>query len=390
VTETERNKPTRRTPGRLTGISPLPTIMKGFMEALHGRRTDQPRGTELKGERVANVSIYDIAREAGVALGTVSRVLNDAPNVGEETRARVQAAIDRLDYRPSSVARSLARGTTRSLAMLVPDLSNPLFGDMASGAQDAADASDHTVLIYGTNGNVDRERRYINSFIDQKVDGLLLVRSVLPLEELIAVAAQVPIIQFGNEHDLPDGRTVQVDQLHGARAAVDHLIGLGHRRIGLLEGPRKWNAIMDRSSGYLQSLANADIDTDKSLIARGTLDEAGGYAAMVELLERKVEMTAVFATTDLMALGALSALHHFGVQVPADMSVVGFDDIRISRYLPVPLTTVREPAHQQGAMAVEMVLEGPTGASHLLPTELIVRASSAAIRPNDERPDPRP
>jgi DNA-binding LacI/PurR family transcriptional regulator len=263
--------------------------------------------------------------------------------------------------------------------MLVPDLSNPLFGDMASGAQDAADASDHTVLIYGTNGNADRERRYINSFLDQKVDGLLLVRSVLPLEELTAVAAQVPVIQFGNEHDLPDGRSIQVDQLHGARMAVDHLIGLGHRRIGFLEGPRTWNAILDRTSGYLQSLAMADIDTDQDLIARGTLDEAGGYAAMSELLERGTPMTAVFASTDLMALGALSALHKFGRRVPEDISIVGFDDIRISRYLPVPLTTVREPTHQQGAMAVAMILEGPGGASHLLHTELIVRESTAAI-----------
>jgi DNA-binding LacI/PurR family transcriptional regulator len=325
---------------------------------------------------VASVSIYDIAREAGVALGTVSRVLNEAPNVGSETRARVQEAIKRLDYRPSSVARSLARGTTRSLAMLVPDLSNPLFGDMASGAQDAADASDHTVLIYGTNGSVERERRYINSFLDQKVDGLLLVRSVLPAEELAPIAGRIPVIQLGNELDIPGVRIIQVDQLHGARSAVDHLIGLGHRRIGFLEGPRQLNAILDRSSGYLQALAMADIDTDQALIAHGTLDEAGGFAAMTELIERAIPMTAVFASTDLMALGALSALHRHGVSVPDDISVVGFDDIRISRYLPVPLTTVREPTHEVGALAVEMALEGGNGASHLLQTELIIRDST--------------
>lgn len=325
---------------------------------------------------MASVSIYDIAREAGVALGTVSRVLNEAPNVGSETRARVQEAIKRLDYRPSSVARSLARGTTRSLAMLVPDLSNPLFGDMASGAQDAADASDHTVLIYGTNGSVERERRYINSFLDQKVDGLLLVRSVLPAEELAPIAGRIPVIQLGNELDIPGVRIIQVDQLHGARSAVDHLIGLGHRRIGFLEGPRQLNAILDRSSGYLQALAMADIDTDQALIAHGTLDEAGGFAAMTELIERAIPMTAVFASTDLMALGALSALHRHGVSVPDDISVVGFDDIRISRYLPVPLTTVREPTHEVGALAVEMALEGGNGASHLLQTELIIRDST--------------
>ncbi len=329
---------------------------------------------------MTGTSIYDVAREAGVALGTVSRVLNDAPNVGDATRERVLAAIDRLDYRPSSVARSLAMGSTRSLAMLVPDLSNPIFGDTAAGAQDAADESDHIVLVYGTNGSADRERRYINSFLDRKIDGLLLVRSVLSAEELAPIAARVPVIQVGRQQlDLPGNRTVHVDQVHGARTAVDHLIGLGHGRIALLEGPKSLEAALERSSGYYQALAAADIDTDLELVARGTFDEAGGAAAMTELLQRRVEFSAVFASTDLMALGALSVLHRAGLSVPDDISVAGFDDIRISQYLPVPLTTVRQPAHQMGAMAFRLALEGAEGASHLLPTELVVRESTTSL-----------
>lgn len=328
---------------------------------------------------MASVSIYDVAREAGVALGTVSRVLNDAPTVGEETRARVEAAIEKLGYRPSSVARSLARGATRTLAMLVPDLSNPLFGDTAAGAQDAADALDHIVLVYGTNDNPERERRYIDSFLDRQIDGLLLVRSVLGSDELAPIVQQVPVIQVGRNQHLPGSRVVHVDQTLGARTAVEHLVALGHRRIGMLEGPGTNGAAVERGVGYYQGLAAAGIEPDSRLVARASLDEAGGAAAMLDLLERRTDVTAVFASTDLMALGAMSVLHAHGVRIPDDMSLIGFDDIRISEFFAVPLTTVRQPAHSMGAMAVGMALEGAEGDSRLLPTELVVRNSTARI-----------
>lgn len=326
-----------------------------------------------------SVSIYDVAREAGVALGTVSRVLNGAPTVGEATKARVEAAIEKLGYRPSSLARSLARGSTRTLAMLVPDLSNPLFGDTAAGAQDAADVLDHVVLVYGTNDNPERERRYIDSFLDRQIDGLLLVRSILGADELAPIVERVPVIQVGRQHHLPGSRIVHVDQVLGARSAVEHLIELGHRHIALVEGPGTNDAAVERGIGYYQALAATCIDPDPRLVVRGSLDEAGGASATAELLNRRTDVTAIFASTDLMALGAMSVLHGHGVRIPDDISLIGFDDIRISRFFAVPLTTIRQPAHSMGAMAVTMALEGADGQSHVMPTELIIRNSTARI-----------
>jgi len=350
--------------------------MKRFNEAL-------PK-SQGSGHMPASANIYDVAKEANVSLGTVSRVLNGAPSVGEVTRTRVQAAIDRLEYRPSSVARSLALGATRSFALLVPELNNPLFGDIAFGAQDAADEADHVVIVYGTNGNAVRERRYIASLLDRNVEGLLLVDSILPPAELAPLVSQVPVVQIGRRQNIPGSRTVDVDQELGARKATRHLLELGHRRIGMIEGSLENRAAVERSDGYFAALEEAGISPDRRRVARGTMNELGGATAMAELLERDKSLTAVFAITDLMALGAMSTLYRRGMVVPDDMSVVGFDDIRISEFLPVPLTTVREPAHDLGAAAVRMVLNAEDGASQILPTQLIVRESTRPRKEGDQ------
>lgn len=325
----------------------------------------------------SGVSIYDVATLAGVSLGTVSRVLNGAATVGDATRDKVQQAIDHLGYRPSSVARSLARGATATLAMLVPELDNPLFGDLASGAQDAADEHDHVVLVYGTNGDPVRERRYIDSVLDRNVGGLILVGSILPVDELKPLIGKLPVVQIGRQQDLPGSRTVDVDHELGARTAVQHLLSLGHRRIGMIEGATDNKAVDERGRGFHAALDRAGVPSRERVVVRGSLDEAGGAAAMEQLLDLDASFTAVYAVTDLMALGALSALARNGVSVPDDMSVIGFDDIRISMHLPVPLTTVRQPSRDLGAAAVQLALEGMDGESRILPTELMVRSSTA-------------
>jgi DNA-binding LacI/PurR family transcriptional regulator len=327
----------------------------------------------------AGVSIYDVATAAGVSLGTVSRVMNGAPTVGDETRARVEEAIERLGYRPSSVARSLARGQTRSLAMLVPELNNPLFGDIASGAQEAADESDHIVLLYKTDGDPERERRYLESVLDRNIGGVVLVSSVLNPDELATLVRKVPVVQIGRVYDVPGIRKVDVDQELGARTAVQHLLGLGHRRIAMIEGETDNIAVHDRSRGFHSALDAAGVPARDRMVVRKPMNEAGGIAAMEQLLDLDARFTAVFAVTDLMALGALSALHRNDVSVPDEMSVIGFDDIRISQHLPVPLTTVWQPAGGLGGAAVRLALDGVDGESRILPTELRVRGTTAPV-----------
>lgn len=327
----------------------------------------------------SGVSIYDVANRAGVSLGTVSRVLNGAPTVGVVTREKVERAIEDLGYRPSPIARSLARGATGTLAMLVPELNNPLFGDLAEGAQDAADESDNVVLVYGTNGDPVRERRYIDSMLDRNVDGLILVGSILPNAELKTLVGRLPVVQIGRQQDIPGARTVDVDHEQGARTAVQHLLSLGHRRIGMIEGATDNRAVDDRGRGYHAALDAAGVPERERVVVRAPTNEAGGAAAMEQLLDLDASFTAVYAVTDLMALGALSALERNGVSVPSEMSVIGFDDIRISMHLPVPLTTVRQPSRDLGAAAVQLALEGMDGESRILPTELMVRSSTAPV-----------
>lgn len=328
---------------------------------------------------MAGASIYDVATAAGVSLGTVSRVLNGASNVGELTRNRVQDAIDLLGYRPSTIARSLAKGATQTLAMLVPELNNPLFGDIASGAQDAADDSDHVVLVYGTNDDPVRERRFIDSVMDRNVGGLILVRSILPPGELAPLVGSLPVVQLGRQQDVPGSRVVDVDHEHGSRTAVQHLLSLGHRRIAMVEGETDNRAVIERARGFHAALDAAGVPARERTVVRAPMNEAGGASAMEQLLDLDSRFTAVFAVTDLMALGAMSALVRNGVSVPDEMSLIGFDDIRISMHLPVPLTTVRQPFRDLGAAAVRLALDGIDGESRILPTELMVRGSTAPV-----------
>jgi DNA-binding LacI/PurR family transcriptional regulator len=329
-------------------------------------------------------SIYDVSREAGVSLGTVSRVLNNSPSVGETTRERVEATIARLGYRPHPGARSLASGSTRSLAVLVPELSNPLFGEIAAAAQEAADAHEHTVLVYGTSGDPDRERRYIESMLEHRVDSLLLVRSSLARDELEVLTESMTIVEIGLGRQFPRSRVVGVDEVKGARTAVEHLLDLGHTRIALIRGTDGDSGAADRARGFHDALAARGLRPSDELIATAPFGEQGGADAMNAILDRAPEPpTAVFASTDLMALGAMSALMRRGHRIPDDISLVGYDDIRISEHLPVPLTTVRVPAIDLGREAVRLAIDGEDAETVTLPSEIVIRRSAA--RPSRER-----
>jgi len=339
------------------------------------------------------VSIYEVAKAAGVSVGSVSRVLNGAPNVGEKTRKRVTEAVDSLGYRPNKIARSLASGQSMTLAMLVPELDNPFFGEIAFAVQSEADKTGRVVLIYATNDEPANERGYLKHMLDLQVDGLIIVDSVLDALEFKALVGSTPVVHI-DHLDAPGGGVVLgADQAAGAVDAVRHLVGLGHGRIALITGSSGTEVAAARfrghcesiRDGYAQGLAEAGIAFEPELIAAGEqLNEVGGHQAAVNLVGR-VKFTAVVAATDLMALGAINALQASGLTVPDDVSVVGYDDIRLAPFIGPGLTTVKFPVAEVAQRAIELVTARRRRYRGQIPTELIVRGSTAPPRRANRR-----
>jgi len=329
-------------------------------------------------------TIYDIARETGFAIGTISRVLNNAENVNPATRTAVLEVMERLGYQPNGVARSLASGSTRTVALVLPDLANPFFASMAAGVEEVADANDYTVLVCSGSSTAERERRYLRLLTARQVDGLLLVGSNLSIDELVESTSQTSVVQIDREVKGADAVVVKLDHRLGGRMATEHLLDLGHTKVAFLGGDQDNDAARARYWGYQDALRDRGVEPTAALATRGALDLEGGAAAMHGLLEQGREFTAVFASNDMMAIGAIGVLQDAGRSVPGDISVVGFDDSYLARYASPPLTTIRQSGDELGRRAAEILLSQidkktfPTRV--ILDPVLIVRASTSQIK----------
>lgn len=325
-------------------------------------------------------SIQDVAKAAGVSLGTVSRVLNDAPNVSPAMRAKVLEAIERLDYQPRSAARSLASGSSRSVALILPNLANPFFAAVAAGIEEVTDASGYVVIVCSASATAERERRYLKILAARQVDGLLVVGSNFEPAELDRLTGGTPVIQLDREKRSPDAIVVKLDHRLGGYLATEHLLGLGHRDVAFIGDREDNDPSRARYWGYQDALSEHGIDEQGPLIARGELSIAGGMSAARDLLARRVPFTAVFAMNDLMAVGAMVALREAGLRIADDVSVVGFDDIELAACTSPGLTTIRQPAHELGRRAAETLLariqQQPYHTRVILDPELIIREST--------------
>jgi DNA-binding LacI/PurR family transcriptional regulator len=337
------------------------------------------------GTRRRRPTIYDVARLAGVSTATVSRALNDTAPIAVPTRAAIDRAVAQLGYRPNPIARSLVTKSSQTIALLLPDITNPFYAELVSGAQEVLAERDRVMLLCATNGDIEQEARYLRILRAQHVDGALVDGLLLP-DERIAAAVEdgFPVVCLDRDVDSPRVPLVQVDNRLGARLAVEHLLGLGHTRIAHITGPRE-RISDDRLVGYRQTLAAAGIAADPALETPGDFTEGGGHVAMRRLLESDAHFTAVFCANDLSAFGALNAILQSGRRVPADLSIVGFDDVRLSPYTSPPLTTVHQPAAAIARRATELLLDliagasAPAGVERFAPT-FVQRASTAPPR----------
>ncbi len=327
-------------------------------------------------------NIRDVARVAGVSYQTVSRVLNDSPNIRDSTRDRVQAAIDELGYRPSFAARALATSRTRTIGVLTAAVSNAHYGPATAttaielAAREAGYRVSLTSSPYGDAASI---RASIDQLLRQSVEAIAVIApQVRMFDVLEELDISVPLVSLA--HGVrANVRSASVDQVVGGRMATRHLIDLGHTEILHIAGPQDWIEAEARMQGYLAELADQDLRTRAPIL--GDWSASFGYYAGIELL-RLPDFTAVFAGNDQMALGFLHACREMGVRVPADVSVVGFDDVPEAAHYAPPLTTVRQDFAELGRRAIEMLLgaikTGRPGEPIVIAPELKVRDSTAA------------
>ncbi|MFC6158551.1 LacI family DNA-binding transcriptional regulator [Kribbella jiaozuonensis] len=313
------------------------------------------------------VTRNDVAEYAGVSTAVVSYVVNEGPRkVAPETRERVLEAIRVLGYRPNATARALRMGTTRTFGLITPDGGNPLFAELAKAIDREAASRGYVVLQTSTDGDPATERAKIAELLVRQVSGLLLVA---PHEDPDLTDAEVPAIAINRV--LPTVSSVRPTYREGARQGVEHLISHGHQVIGLVIGG---TGHPERELGWQDALESAGLP--RGPIARAAFSREGGYAAAHRLLETVPRPTAIFASSDLQAIGVLRALHESGLHVPEDIAVVAFDGTPETEYTWPPLTVVRQPLELVAQEAVRRLIEGEQSIEALtLPTQLILRRS---------------
>lgn len=333
------------------------------------------------------VTITDVAAQAGVSVGTVSKVINGRYGVAADTLAKVQAVIDELGYEASLVAQSLRNHRTNVIGVLVTDF-EPFSTELLKGAADAIRETGFELVVYSAGGRAGErtgwERRYLSRLSGTLVDGALLVTPTV-----VDVNYGAPIVAVDPHTGPPGFPTVDSDNLHGARLATEHLLELGHRRIAMLTGRPDLESARLRERGYREALAAAGVPVDDRLVRVGAYDADVSVEPARELLTADDPPTAVFAANDVSAIATVQVAAELGLRVPGDLSVVGFDNIAESALNEPPLTTIDQPIRTMGQRAMDLLValirgEEPEVTHITLPTSLVVRASTAA--PGTEPP----
>lgn len=326
-------------------------------------------------------TILDVARRAKVSIATVSRVMNNSPHkVNQSTRERILEAIRELDYRPNALAKGLLMKKTMTIGIIIPDISNTYYAEIVRGIQDVADQSGYAVMLQNTDRKQERIINYIYLLREKLADGIIFSGGIIHGYETLSTLKELRerVVVIGrHEVDFP---AVRVDNIGGATEATQHLIDLGHKRIGFIGGPERSTTAIDRLTGCKSALAQNSYPIDGSLIKRGNLTPQSGYLAAKELLEQSGKITAIFAANDQMAFGAINAAKELGLNVPDDLSVVGFDNIPLSSYFEPPLTTVEIPVYDVGVAAMRMLIDVISKKSiekvKFFGTKLLIRGST--------------
>jgi len=335
------------------------------------------------------MNIREVAKRAGVSTATVSRVVNGTAPVDARTEKRVRAAIQRSGYYPNTHARTLGTGKSHIYGMIISDIENPFFPELVKCFERMAVEHGHEVLIANTDYQAERMEVCVRRMLERKVDGVAIMTSEMdPALIQMLNGRGIPIV-FLDTGAVADGiSNISLDYDSGVDQAIDHLTSLGHRRIAFVSGPDNLVSARTRQVAFLASLQRKKLECSDDYIRPGNHRFDGGYAAMLEILKLRVRPTAVLASNDLTAIGIMGAVYAAGLRVPEDISVVGFDDIALSSFMPPPLTTIRVSRAEIAECAFTSLYaashRGETqGVTHIVRAELVIRQSTAAIPPED-------
>lgn len=331
-------------------------------------------------------TVLDVAKRAGVAPITVSRVINNSGYVSLPTRERVEAAVKELGYVQNTIARGLRSKRTNTLALVVTDITNPYFTSMARGVEDVAGACNYTVIYCNTDESETKEEKYANMLAQRQVDGVLLVPSCGNAQTIKFFESNgINVVLLDRRISGVGTDIVCSDSENGANRLVKLLIGLGHKRIAIITGHKDVSTSTDRVIGYQQALAEAGL-SENELIYYGAFNEQSGYELANQVMMQSQKPTAIFGANNFIAIGIIKALHDLKLDVPGDVSVVGFDDLPESMFMKPFLTVARQRAYEMGRLAAELLLKRISGELSgeyreiILPVEIVVRESSGPNR----------
>lgn len=327
-------------------------------------------------------TIKEVAAHAGVSSATVSHVINDTRFVSDTVREQVQQAMADLGYRPNALARSLRRGETHTIGLILPDSANPFFAEIGRAIEASAFERGYSVILCNTENDREKERMYTEVLENKQVDGMIFVASGKEHETLVEITKKgLPSVVVDRDMGSLELDTVITDNYTGGLVATQHLLSLGHRIIACITGPSNITPSAHRVTGYRAALQQANIPVDESLLARGDFHAPSGYQGAMQLFQRNPRPTAIFVCNDMMAIGVIRAASQLGLRIPEDVSIASFDNIELASYTTPPLTSVAQPKQEIGQMAITLLLERMQNASlpprrNILPTRLVIREST--------------
>jgi LacI family transcriptional regulator len=304
----------------------------------------------------AMVTIKDIAQKLNINFSTVSRALNDKPGVSEKTRKRVLKAAEEMGYQPNGLARGLVSRSTKTLAVIIPDIINPLFGEITTGIIETANTSHYDVFLCITNWNAEMEKQYIQTIRQKQVDGII-IKSVSDANISALDPVKLPVVGIESGATNTRFSSVSTDNIIGGSLVAEHLLKQGYEHTAIISGPATSTASVNRCMGFTQAMANHQRTFSSDRIFTGSYDIASGYTLTEKILSQFPETDSIFACNDVIALGTLQYLEEHGIKVGTDIGVIGFDNIALAGMPQIQLTTVEQPKKAIGRIVVNLLLE---------------------------------
>ncbi|MBT0586819.1 LacI family DNA-binding transcriptional regulator [Alteromonas oceanisediminis] len=328
-------------------------------------------------------TIRDVAQEAGLSTGTVSKVLSHPEKVSKKNQIKVHEAIAKLNYKPNMLAQKFRSKRSNTIVVMVPDIANLFFAKVISGIETVAQASGFSVLLGDTKDSLAQEKEFIKMVETRLADGVINLRpyrksdALLPKDGVLSVAA--------SSCENTPSYSVRIDNVGASVKVINHLLSLGHKRIGVISGLKNNPHTIDRLKGYKQAIAEAGIDYDPSIVIEGDFNYWSGLSAAEQFCKMTDRPTAICCFNDEMAIAAIKGFSEKGLKVPQDISITGFDDMDVSKYIIPTLTTVAQPAEKMGERSAELLLalineDTPSATEHILPYEFVIRESTAPPR----------